>query len=216
MYFIIHSSLLITGIRKVRKNFQSINKHNEEYEEGCNPISKKLINLLTSPFKKCTEGSWVCTSVSSRAIGGGSSIDLNILELDDNEVPDSIDWREKGYVTPVKNQGDCCSCWAFSAVDSLEGHLYKATKKPASLSEQELIYCSLSNWGCIGGWIEPAFKDLKRLGGITTEESYPYNALNNKCALKKRLIVAEVPEESGSPCGTHINRNSNYHEISTL
>lgn len=90
-----------------------------------------------------------------------------------------VDWREKGVVTPVKDQGSCGSCWAFSVTGNIESQYAIAGNNLTRVSEQELVACDYvpgSNEGCNGGWMNTAMQWLidNRNGEIVTEESYPY------------------------------------------
>jgi cathepsin L len=107
------------------------------------------------------------------------------------DLPTSVDWRKKGYVTGIKDQGQCGSCWAFSAVGSLEGQWFRKTGKLISLSEQNLVDCSTTegNEGCDGGWMDWAFTYIKKQG-IESEKAYPYVAEDQDCAYDPKKKVA--------------------------
>ncbi|KAK4753381.1 hypothetical protein SAY87_022179 [Trapa incisa] len=102
------------------------------------------------------------------------------------DLPKSVDWRKKGAVAPVKNQGSCGSCWAFSTVASVEGINQIVTGNLTSLSEQELIDCDTSyNNGCSGGLMDYAFSYIISNGGLRKEDDYPYIREEGTCELTK-------------------------------
>ena len=107
--------------------------------------------------------------------------------------PTSIDWRIKGAVTAVKDQGECGSCWAFSATGALEGMQFIKTKKLPNLSEQNLMDCTngYGNLGCDGGSSAYAFEYVRDNRGINTQQSYPYTVTNGAtCNYKSQSIGA--------------------------
>ncbi|KAK6149162.1 hypothetical protein DH2020_016687 [Rehmannia glutinosa] len=112
-------------------------------------------------------------------------------------LPSSMDWRKKGAVTPIKDQGQCGSCWAFSAIAATEGINQLSTGKLISLSEQEIVDCDKTSQdqGCGGGYMEDAFEFITKNKGIAAESTYPYKAANGIC--NKNEETSHAAEISG-------------------
>jgi C1A family cysteine protease len=151
------------------ENLAKINSHNSNpyktYEQGLNQFSA----LTTEEFSQQYLGTIVPES-------------SNNIENNDYEVIGDIDWVGKGAVTAVKNQGQCGSCWAFSATGGLEGLSFLADGTLGNFSEQQLVDCSgtYGNQACNGGLMDNAFKFVKD-HGITNEDAYPYKAVKQTC-----------------------------------
>jgi len=107
-------------------------------------------------------------------------------------APATWDWRQKNAVTPVKDQGQCGSCWAFSATETIESVWILAGKKTEILAPQQIVDCDTQDQGCNGGLPNDAFDYVKQCGGLDTEQSYPYTAHQGQCAFKKQDIGSTV------------------------
>ncbi|KAL1817383.1 hypothetical protein DCAR_0521813 [Daucus carota subsp. sativus] len=141
---------------------------------------------------------------SGTLLGGGGEAPV----LDVKDLPESFDWREKGAVTPVKMQGSCGSCWAFSTTGSIEGANFIATGKLINLSEQQLVDCDHTcdatdkracNDGCSGGLMTNAYEYLIKAGGIQEEEAYPYTGKPGECKFSPEKIAVRVTNFTNIP-----------------
>ncbi|KAG4933030.1 hypothetical protein JHK87_047032 [Glycine soja] len=156
----------------------SSNKMDKPYKLKLN----RFADMTNHEFRSIYAGSKVNHHRMFRGTprGNGTFMYQNV-----DRVPSSVDWRKKGAVTDVKDQGQCGSCWAFSTIVAVEGINQIKTQKLVPLSEQELVDCDTTqNQGCNGGLMESAFEFIKQYG-ITTASNYPYEAKDGTCDASK-------------------------------
>lgn len=173
-----------TRFQIFRSNLRNIILHNLDHTQNFTMGINQFTDLTPQEFKdqfvgglKTQVGSYGCSTFSSSASG----------------APVSIDWRTKGAVTSVKDQGQCGSCWTFSATGAVEGAWAIAKGQLVDLSEQELVDCatgiSYGSHGCNGGQMEGAFKFIIQ-NGQCSAASYPYTAQDGTC--QKCSAVAKI------------------------
>lgn len=169
------------------KNVQYIVKHNLEHDLGLHSYT-----LGANQFADMTNEEFRAMYLHPMQRSGERQASTFLMP-ENVELPSSVDWRTQGYVTGIKNQGQCGSCWSFSTTGSLEGQWFRKTGKLVSLSEQQLVDCSTKygNQGCNGGLMDQAFQYIKDFGS-ETEQAYPYKARDQSCAYDKSQVVASV------------------------
>jgi len=152
----------------------------------------------TRKMKKVNSG-----ALAASCLANGVTADL---DFDLTNLPDSFDWRTKGAVTPVKDQGQCGSCWSFSTTGNIEGQYFLKTGTLVSFSEQLIVDCSTAccnvpgygpvcNSGCNGGWQWTAFYDVVNWGGLETEAQYPYTSgggASGSCQKDNSKLMAKI------------------------
>jgi len=178
-----HKKHYRAGERDYRfKNFRQahdiINKHNADPSHKFKLGHNQFSDMGHDEFKSTMLGLTKNPLYGGQRANGNNKNEHHDSLSDSEELPDTVDWRQRGAVTAVKNQGQCGSCWSFSATGSIEGANQISTGRLVELSEQQLIDCSSSgskfgNMGCNGGLMDNAFK-YAETSAMCTEASYPY------------------------------------------
>lgn len=152
------------------RNVAMINKHNAD--------STQTYTMAINQFTAMTQEEFVNTYLTPMGEGREAIVETEYTPSNAN-----VDWSAKGVTNPVKNQGSCGSCWAFSSTGVLEANARIHGSSPL-LSEQQLVDCSGSygNHGCQGGWPSNALNYIIKTGGLHSESEYPYRGVNQNCA----------------------------------
>lgn len=151
-----------------QRNLEIIQQHNKD--------SSQTYQMGVNQFTALTDMEFIMTYLTPRDTPSTEGLNLDAVPINAD-----IDWTTKGMVSPVKNQGSCGSCWAFSAVGVLESWaLFKGQR--VNLSEQQLVDCSkkYGNDGCNGGFNYQGLAYVKD-NGIASESEYPYVAKTQAC-----------------------------------
>ncbi|XP_067681138.1 cathepsin F-like [Haliotis asinina] len=147
----------------------------------------KFADLTREEFKQ----KYLSKRTWNKMTNYGASI-MEKAKIPSGAPPKAFDWRDKGAVTPVKNQGQCGSCWAFSTTGNIEGQWKIKRNELISLSEQELVDCDKRDEGCDGGLPSNAYMSIMQLGGLETESEYKYEAEDEKCMFNKSKVEVTI------------------------
>jgi len=152
-----------------KENFEMIEAHNADADQTYVMAANQFMDLTTEEFA----ATYLTLYVEPRDVEETESVSAPAA---------AINWVAKGDVSPVKNQGSCGSCWAFSANAQIESWSRINGKGQVNLSEQQLVDCSRSfgNQGCNGGWMDNAFQYIVKYG-ITSTAEYPYAGRDQTC-----------------------------------
>ncbi|KAL4366251.1 hypothetical protein GQ457_05G028750 [Hibiscus cannabinus] len=168
-------------------------RNNLEFIENFNNMGNQTYKLSTNEFADLTNEEFLTFFAGYRLSARKVSFKTKRFRYENlTNVPHSIDWRKKGAVTKIKDQGSCASCWAFSAVAAVEGAVKIKTGKLFSLSEQQLVDCARTKdtQGCNCGWMDDGFEYIAKNQGLAKESKYPYTAKDRNCSRRKAAVRA--------------------------
>ena len=170
-----------------KENYDFIANHSIIKSHSYRLDVNEYADLSWNEFRQIKLGLHKIKSTTSSCTPGTEFAHMSVANL-----PATVDWRQHNAVTPVKNQQQCGSCWAFSTTGSVEGIHAIKTGKLVSVSEQQLVDCSSSygNDGCSGGLMDNGFKYIIDNGGLCSEDAYPYTAVGGTCNTTCTRVVS--------------------------
>lgn len=198
----VDSSEYLTRLTVFRDNMQFIWQHNLNEFDVHNGTAKSGVMLGMNAFTDLTPAEFSEQRLGGFMVEGPRSNACNTFDDDMTAlVPASVDWRDMA-VTVVKDQGQCGSCWAFSAAGAMEGAWALDSGTLVDISEQQLVDCAglkYGNLGCNGGMMDGAFQYAMNGNGMCTETQYPYTADDSESCSANTCITASSRRLAGEP-----------------
>lgn len=224
----------VSAEQDIKEQFQAfLSKYNKVYATNVNEVTKrfeifkanvekaKLLTKMSSGesygvtmFSDLTaeefRSRYLSKTYSRASLAAKQGINLdNVADVKPlpANAPDAFNWVDHGAVTPVKNQGQCGSCWAFSTTGNVEGLYFRKTNKLVSFSEQQLVDCDHQcepdnpkncDSGCNGGLMDNALRYIQDKG-LEADESYPYQAVDMQCKYDASKVVTKVTNSTVLP-----------------
>jgi len=169
----------------------------QEFNQGSHSFlvgENRLMHLTTAEYRSILG-----------AKRGFEAKNAEIVKAPENG-PKEIDWRTKGIVNPVKDQGSCGSCWAFSAITAQESQWAKVHNELFSLSESNLVDCVTAAAGCGGGWPYDAYDYVRsdQDGMFMKDSDYPYQPVTGMCKFDKTKGVTKIQSYTISKLGDDV------------
>jgi len=153
------------------------------------------VEFGTTKFSDLTDEEFKCYLGYKSSNKNKDDINDGARNLIKKDPPQTYDWRSKNAVTPVYNQAQCGSCWAFSATENIESNWFLSNHTLTGLSVEQIVECDTTDGGCGGGDTTTAYEYVKKAGGLETWSDYPYtsgNGKNGKCKFESSKIVGKI------------------------
>jgi cathepsin F len=170
-----------------KASLQRIEERTNRFPNGAKYAINKFSDLTPQEFRDI----YLMKNKIPVATGPRKNAKVELL----TDMPQKLDWRTRGAVTAVKDQGQCGSCWAFSATETIESAWIlagKATADKLNLAPQQIVDCDGTDAGCDGGEPEDAYDYVIAAGGLESVANYPYTGEDGVCAFNKSEVVAKI------------------------